>query len=76
MDTLTHLITLSVSEPIRHQITSLRRNRGTLGIDALNRVPPGGQLEYRCALAFGQISEQHDLAARKFQGIVMRDRII
>jgi hypothetical protein len=66
------IVVLSVESVRRQMMTSSCRNRDSLLIDALNRFPSGWQLEHRCALAFGQMSEQHDLAARKFQGIVMR----
>ena len=34
------------------------------------------KLEHRCFLTFKQVGQQHDLALRKFQRIVMRSRVV
>src|ERR1700730_12548209 len=34
------------------------------------------KLEHRCFLTFNQVGQQHHLAVRKFQRIVMRSRVV
>ena len=50
--------------------------RNPLGFYLGHRARLRRKLEHRCFLTFNQVGQQHHLAVRKFQRIVMRSRVV